>query len=138
MAVTRAEGLQAFVEAAEGQPVVWGADDCTSWCAAWVKEATGFDVPMLAEYGSLQEAHQRIDEAGGLDVLWTEALARVGIYSTPYDPVLGDVGIVRTAQFGNVGVIFAADGIALWRAETGTGLLRPRRRNIVKVWHLPE
>lgn len=134
---TRAELLQAHVEAVEGQPVVWGASDCTSWAASWVLAATGRAVPMLGAYASLDEAHALIDAAGGLDVLWTQALARAAIYLTPYEPTLGDVGIVDTASFGPVGVIFAANGTALWRAETGTALLRPRRRNIIKAWALP-
>lgn len=135
--MTRAELLQAHVEGVEGKPVVWGESDCTSWAAGWVKTVTGKDVPFLG-YSTLDEAHTLIDEAGGLDVLWTRALAQVGIYSTPYDPTLGDVGVVNTTRFGPVGVIFAQDGIALWRADNGTGLLRPRRRDIIKVWALPE
>lgn len=134
--MTREQQLQAFVEAVEGKPVEWGVDDCTSWCAAWVRDLTGRDVPFSAFYATLDEAHALIDEAGGLDVLWTEALAQADIFSTPYPPQLGDVGIVNTSRFGNVGVIFAQDGIALWRAEAGTGLLRPRARDIVKVWPL--
>lgn len=135
--MTRAELLQAHIEAVEASPVLWGESDCTSWAASWVKTATGKNVPFLATYSSLDEAHRLIDEAGGLDVLWTQALAQIGIFSTPYDAVLGDVGIVNTASFGPVGVIFAKDGVALWRAETGTALLRPRRRTIIKTWALP-
>lgn len=134
---TRAELLQGHIDAVEGKPVVWGESDCTSWAAGWVESVTGKAVPFLGAYSSLEEAHTLIDEAGGLDVLWTRALAQVGIYSTPYEPALGDVGVVKTT-FGSVGVIFAQDGIALWRADNGTGLLRPRRRDIIKVWALPE
>lgn len=135
--VTRATLLQAHVAAVEGATVQWGASDCTSWCAAWVLAATGKTVPFLGSYATLDEAHALIDAAGGLDVLWAQALARVGIHATPYAPQLGDVGIVNTSRFGHVGVIFAADGIALWRAEAGTALLRPRARDIIKVWALP-
>jgi len=136
--MTRAELLQQHVEAVEGKPVVWGESDCTSWPASWVELATGRKVPRLGAYTSLDEAHALIDEAGGLDVLWTRALAEADVFSTPvYAAALGDVGIVETT-FGKVGVIFAQDGVALWRAETGTALLRPRARNIVKIWALPE
>jgi len=135
--MTRAELLQQHVEAVEGRPVEWGVSDCTTWAAAWVERATGRRVPLLGTYSTLDEAHRLIDEAGGLEVLWTLALAEVDIFSTPYDPVLGDVGIVDTASFGPVGVVFGLDGIALWRAEAGTALLRPRRKTIVKVWALP-
>lgn len=134
---TRADLLQAHVAAVENKPVEWGVDDCTSWAAAWVLSATGKAVPFSASYASLDEAHALIDEAGGLDVLWMRALAQIGIWSTPYQPELGDVGVVNTASFGPVGVIFANDGVALWRAESGTGLLRPRKRDIVKAWSLP-
>ncbi|WP_353641314.1 hypothetical protein [Mesorhizobium sp. WSM2239] len=134
--MTRAEQLQAFVMAVEGKPVEWGRDDCTTWAAAWVKEVTGRAVPQLGSYATLEEAHTLIDEAGGLDVLWSMALAPLSIYETPDQPQLGDVGIVNTARLGHVGVIFAQDGIALWRAIEGTALLRPRSRDIVKVWHI--
>lgn len=136
--MTRAELLQAHIDAVEGKPVVWGESDCTSWAATWVSIVTGKTVPFLGAYSSIDDAHRLIDEAGGLDVLWNRALAQVNIVSTPYDPALGDIGIVDTASFGPVGVIFAHDGVALWRAETGTALLRPRRRTIIKVWALPE
>lgn len=136
--MTRAELLQQHVEAVEGHPVVWGESDCTTWPAAWIERATGRKVPMLGAYSTLDDAHRLIDEAGGLDVLWTRALAQVEIFSAPiYDAALGDVGIMRTST-GNVGVIFAADGTALWRAESGTAVIRPRAKNIVKVWALPE
>lgn len=135
--MTRAELLQGHIQVVEGKPVEWGVDDCTSWAAAWVFAAIGIEVPFLGSYSNLDEAHRLIDEAGGLDVLWTRALAQLNIYSTPYDPALGDVGIVDTASFGPVGVIFAQDGVALWRADTGTALLRPRRRTIIKTWALP-
>lgn len=134
---TRAELLQAHIAAVEGKPVEWGVSDCTAWAASWVLVATGKTVPRLGAYASLEEAHTLIDAAGGLDVLWTQAMAQIGIFATPYDPVLGDVGVVNTTSFGPVGVIFAQDGVALWRAETGTALLRPRSRDIVKVWALP-
>lgn len=135
--MTRADQLQAFVMAVEGKPVEWGRDDCTTWAAAWVKEITGKDVPLLGSYATLDEAHTLIDEAGGLDVLWTMALAPLGIFEAlPFEAKLGDVGIVNTSRLGHVGVIFAQDGIALWRAIQGTALLRPRARDIVKVWHI--
>lgn len=134
--MTRAEQLQSFVMAVEGKPVEWGQDDCTTWAAAWVKELTGKEVQMLSSYSTLEEAHTLIDEAGGLDVLWSMALAPLGIYEVIGQPQLGDVGIVSTARLGNVGVIFAQDGIALWRAIKGTALLRPRARDIIKAWHI--
>lgn len=136
--MTRAEQLQAFVDAVEGRPVEWGISDCTSWCAAWVQAIAGKQVPFLGTYSTLDEAHVLIDEAGGLDVLWTQALSRVNIYASPYPPLLGDVGIVNTSRLGPVGVIFAQDGIALWRADQGTALLRPRPRDIIKSWPLPQ
>ncbi|WP_315920452.1 DUF6950 family protein [Mesorhizobium sp. SP-1A] len=131
--------LQAHIEAVEGKPVVWGESDCTSWAASWVEKVTGDKPPFLAGYSSLEQAHALIDEAGGLDVLWGRSLSTIGIFSKPdYAAALGDIGIVDTASFGPVGVIFAQDGVALWRADNGTALLRPRSRNIVKVWNLSE
>lgn len=96
-------------------------------------------IEALAEIGITQEGGQLIGAPQGWAMMNAIKTAerKLAIYSTPYEPALGDVGVVNTRRFGPVGVIFAQDGIALWRADNGTGLLRPRRRDIIKVWALP-
>lgn len=136
--MTRAELLQEHVASVDGLSVTWGVDDCTAWAAAWVLKACGLEVPFSANYGSRDEALTIIDGSGGLEGLWSVALAKVGIYSTPYPPELGDVAVVGTSRYGAVGTIFAHDGIALWRSDAGVGILRPRRRDILRAWSLPE
>lgn len=135
--MTRAETLQAFVASVEGKPVAWRTDDCCAWPAEWVRTLTGRSVA-LPFYDSEEGAHALVDSVGGLDVLWTRLLAPLEIYATPFEPVLGDIGVVKTARYGDVGVIFAEDGIALWRASNGVALVRPRRSTMVKVWRMPE
>lgn len=128
------ETLRAYVVAAEGRTVVWGEDDCSAWCAQWVRAATGRPVE-IPEYATRDEAVRHIERAGGLVRLWSSALAHAGIYET-HAPQMGDVGVVATSRFGDVGVIFAADGIGLWRAANGTAIIRPRAREILGAWRV--
>lgn len=130
----RAELLKAFIESWKDVPVIWGESDCTAYAAKWVEIATGCAVPRLADYSSRDEALELISRYGGLLALWDEALAQAGIFENHYEPQLGDVAIVRTADHGDVGVIIANDGACILRTETGTRFLRPRA--FEKVWAL--
>ncbi|MEP9374991.1 hypothetical protein [Mesorhizobium sp. KR1-2] len=127
----RAARLQAYVDAVEGKTVEWSVDDCTSFAAGWVELISGIMVPRL-KFNNQDEAHSLIAGHGGLLPIWENALRNFPLRYEFDRPRLGDVGVVETSRFGEVGVIVAHDGIALWRAAKGTALLRPRR--FVKVW----
>ncbi|MGH6862446.1 MAG: DUF6950 family protein, partial [Phyllobacterium sp.] len=129
--MTRAERLQAYVEATEGRPVKWGVDDCTSWVASWICAELGVDLPRLP-FASRDDAHRIIHHFGSLDAIWRDRLK--GYANETSMPQLGDVGIVDTSRFGQVGVIFARDGHALWRAAHGTALLTPRPSSLITAW----
>lgn len=124
--------LSRHVSEVEGLPVEWGVNDCTMWAAEWFERVKGYGLD-LAPYASRQEAHELIDNAGGLDALWGHALA--GHLERRYvDPQLGDVGVIQSRLFGQVGGIFGDDGIFFWRSDKGTALLRPRPSTIISVW----
>lgn len=126
------EALRAYVEAAHGEPVVWGASDCSAWSAQWVRHITGRDMT-LPRWETSEEAYALIAEAGSLDVLWTDALLTTSLRVTG-DPQPGDVGVIDTGRFGQVGGIFLDGGYFAWRAENGTRFLIPRQ--IVKAWSI--
>ncbi|KQW62857.1 MULTISPECIES: hypothetical protein [unclassified Ensifer] len=125
-----AEELRRFLEEAQNEPCVWGASDCSRWAASWVARVRGKDVPLPC-WATKEEAHDLIAQAGSLEQLWSEALFVFGLRECGA-PQLGDVGIIETARFGQVGGIFIAGGYFAWRAEMGVIYLTPRQ--IVKAW----
>lgn len=131
--MTRAERLNAFIEAAAGVPAVWGRDgsDCTSWPTRWVETLRDLRLP-LPHYDSEAEGRAMLEEAGGLEPLWRDVLGRAGIYET-WDPQLGDVGLVRMS-WGASGCIFGLAGVAFIRGRVGVHALGPRRKEIIATW----
>jgi hypothetical protein len=124
--------LHEHVASVEDKPVEWGADDCTMWAAGWFRRVKGRALD-LEPYGSRDEALALIEGAGDLATLWTAALD--GHLAEQYgEPEFGDVGVIASRMFGQVGGIFGDDGVFFWRAERGTALLRPRTSTIVKIW----
>ena len=121
-----------LIEELEGKPAEWGVNDCTMWAATWFQRVHGRRLP-LAAYGSEDEARRLIAEAGTLADLWAKALD--GHLLERYgEPEFGDVGVITSRLFGQVGGIFGDDGMFFWRSARGTALLRPRRDTIIKVW----
>lgn len=124
--------LKQFVLDWKDIPVVWGESDCTAYAAKWVELVTGRQVTKLASYSSREEAYSVINEFDRLSVIWDEALEKIGIFERYDEPQIGDVAIVRTADFGDIGVIVANNGACLVRTENGTRFMRPR--SFIKVW----
>lgn len=127
----RQKRLKAHVARIAGKPCEWGVDDCTRWAADWVEQERGIDLKPPVYAGEV-EARALIARAGGLLPLWAGRLARAGIFETDL-PAYGDVGLVET-RLGPVGLIFAHDGIGVWRADLGATLLRPR--SLLKAWSI--
>lgn len=125
--------LRAFVEEYDGKPVVYGVDDCAPFAGSWVERATGRNLRLPA-YDSRDGGQALIRSAGGLLDLCDGLMADAGFGERYGDPLLGDVGILRTNAFGDVGGIFAHAGHFLWRHAEGVGILVPRPRYILKVW----
>lgn len=127
--MTRAERLQAFVKAAENEPIVWGKTDCCSWPTQWVKEETGCALA-LPIYRSRDEAQALIKRAGSLLAIVDRLMAGAGFGKTDF-PVLGDVGVVALSD-RDVGVIFAEGGFAVWRGDRGSAFIKPRK--VLAAW----
>lgn len=129
--------LRRHIASREGAVLTFGIDDCSADCAAWVKAECGYDVPLPA-YTSEAEAKRLIARAGGLLALWEEALSDFrfrGFHPTVQrPPLIGDIGLVDTADVGPVGVIFAHGGYAYWRHDGGYQVLTPSPDVIVKAW----
>lgn len=128
-----AEPLRVFLEEAQTSESVWGVSDCSKWAAAWVELLHPGRKLALPRWSSRQEAHQLIEVAGSLERLWSDALAMFGLFETGR-PQLGDVGIIDTGRYGQVGGIFLHGEYFAWRARTGVAFLVPR--TIVKAWSI--
>nr|BDD45595.1 hypothetical protein 11 [Chromatiales bacterium]BDD46442.1 hypothetical protein 12 [bacterium] len=125
--------LRTYVEGFDGKPVAYGLDDCAPFAGKWVEMATG-RVLAIPRYDSREGGQELIRKAGGLVDLCDSLMFDAGFGERYDDPQLGDVGILRTHAFGDVGGIFAHAGIFLWRHAEGVGVVVPRPRYIQKVW----
>jgi hypothetical protein len=130
MTAGREKTLATFLERFDGKPVEWGVDDCSAVAHLWLREL-GFDLA-FPRYSSRDEAHALIAQAGSLASIWSDALADAGIFERAGQPAPGDIGIVDTRRFGQVGVIYGAGGICCWRKEGGFFWMVPRRA--VRIW----
>ena len=135
--MSRAEQLKAFIETFHGRAVSFGVDDCAPFAALWIDHATGCKVRLPA-YDSRDGGQELIRQAGGLVEVCEPCLAAACIRERWGSAQLGDVGVLRTAGFGDVGGIFGVGGYFFWRHAEGVAVLRPRERYILKVWALPE
>jgi len=120
-------------EVADTEPV-YGVDDCSAWPAQWVANITGrtLDMPV---WHSRAEAEAMMDDAGGLMPIWDQVLGPAGFGVRAGMPRFGDVGVIKTFGFRDVGVIFCELGSAAWRAHRGgVRFLAPRHHTILKVW----
>lgn len=124
--------IEEYIKSWNDEPIVWGKSDCSAWAAKWYELATG-NKPNLPTYASKAEADELIEKAGGLVPLWEAALEGFG-HKRYGDPELGDVGIIITKRFGDVGGIFGERGIFFWRSENGFAPLQPRTKTIKKIW----
>jgi len=124
----------AYAEASINEPTVWGESDCTAWARRWVEQIHGKRMK-LPKWCSKEQALAYIEKAGSLENLWSPAVESYGLRVRYGEPQAGDVGIIKTHLFPQVGGIFLAHGLFAWRAEPhGARVIRPRPKTIVKVW----
>lgn len=85
-----------------------GGDDCTTFCAAWVFEATGKDpaADLRGTYFAADDAEAVLQAAGGLESLVGAKLGALG-FQRVQQPQDGDIGII-CAMAG-----FNADGASV-------------------------
>ena len=126
--------LRAFLEEENVQPPVWGRSDCSATPVMWARRL-GYDV-RLPTYSSREEAHGIIARHGSLVAAWDHFLAGTGIVERFGEPELGDVAVVDTRLYGQVGGILARGRIlAIRRDEGGFAWFGPVRQ-FEKVWAL--
>lgn len=125
--------LRTYIEGFDGKPVTYGLDDCAPFAGKWVEMATGRKLA-IPHYDSREGGQELILRAGGMVELCDGLMNEAGFGERYGEPQFGDVGILRTHAFGDVGGIFAHGGIFLWRHADGVGVVCPRARYIQKVW----
>ncbi len=120
----------------------WGGvvgDDCTTWCASWVRERTGIDpaAALRGTYSTEIGAHRLIARAGGLVALVEPTLLPIGLVRTD-EPTDGDVAIVRAASFDGTTVseISAIKFGPLW-AMLSPGRVVAKKADLVAAWRFP-
>lgn len=117
----RGERLRAFVAGVQGKDASW--DECSTWPAQWVADEIGraFDWP---DYGSEEEGRAIVEAAGGLAGLWGQVARQIGLHEISVDrPSLGDVGIIETTRWGQVGGIFCWGGGIFVRSQVGASAI---------------
>lgn len=136
MEISLTDRLNAFLSLYEGKPVTWGVDDCSACPALWVREATGrrVDYPTYRTEG---EALALKHANGGLVPIWSDRLGRIGIFERFTDPACGDVAIIETRLWGEIGGIVLSGGVMAIRKHGPDGVggwhpLRPRQ--FARVW----
>jgi len=127
--VTKVDRLKAFLEATGAHPVIWGVDDCSAAPVAWMAQETGKRI-RLPTYSNRDEAQAVIASFGGLSSAW-ESIAREHGIPERYEAnaQLGDVAVIQTRIYGEIGCIVAAGRIACCRlADGGWHMLGPVRQ----------
>jgi Domain of unknown function (DUF6950) len=134
--MNRRKRLTEFSQRLDGEPFIYGENDCSMFPAQWVADITGKELN-LPFYDNREAAMDLITKAGGLVNVWSEILEPCGFQQRFDVPDYGDIGVVETRKFGDVGVIFLDFGIACWRTESGkVALFTPRMKTILKMWRI--
>lgn len=133
MNIELTEKMDAFLAEIAGSPLVWGESDCTMQAHNWVVHSTGVQ-PNTIQYSSEQEAHRLIEEKGGLENIWFEAMSPH--FRQVAQANYGDVGIIGLTGGKKVGCIFVAGGAAVLRTHNGTQFLSPTQKYIHQIWGL--
>lgn len=114
----RAERLRAFIERIGNGPFEWGASDCTSVPVEWINEECGTNIRM-PEYHDRESAHAIIASYGGLANAWASMASQHGVRERFGEPELGDVAVIDTRLYGQIGGIVASHRVLYVRLENG-------------------
>lgn len=125
--------LRTLAELLNGVQCEYGINDCSMFPAQWVADITDKELN-LPYYDTPESGKKIIDASGGLVNVWSNILEPAGFQQCHNTPVFGDVGVIKTRAFDDVGVIFCDLGLALWRTPDGTTFISPRAKTILKVW----
>lgn len=127
-----AERLSAFLRTISDEPVEWGRNDCSAVPQRWLIE-NGI-VPELPVYQSRDEAHAIIDRHGSLVAAWDWCLRNDPLPERYAAPRLGDIAVVDTRLYGQIGGIVAEGGILVIRRDDGGFHWFGPVRRFEKIW----
>lgn len=126
------EKLSAFLCVIAGESVEWGRNDCSSVPHRWLRE-NGIPAELPA-YKSRDEAHAIIAQHGSLVATWDWCLRGDPLRERYDDPRLGDIAVVDTRLYGQIGGIVAQGGILVIRKDDGGFHWFGPVRRFEKVW----
>jgi hypothetical protein len=124
--------LDAFAREMDGRPVSWGENDCSAAPALWLRRL-GWKVA-LPIYRSREEAHAIIAAHGSLAATWENCISGSGMAVRIGEPQLGDVAVIETRLFGQIGGIVASGSILLVRQDDGGWRWFGPARRFAEVW----
>jgi hypothetical protein len=126
--------LAAFLEKHDGRPVKWGDTDCSAIPHKWLA-TLGFEI-FLPVYRSRDEAHGIIEKHGSLVATWDWCLAQStnAPGERTDDPMLGDIAVIDTRLYRQIGGILAAGNILIVMKDDGRFQWFGPVRRFAKVW----
>lgn len=130
--ITRPERLHAFMERAAGE-VVWGVNDCTAAPVTWLAGEIGKALP-LPSYTSREEALAIIAKHGTLADTWSAFADKYGVAERYGEPEFGDIGVIDTRLYGQIGGIITTSRVMLLRRDDGNWHALGPVRRFVKVF----
>lgn len=142
IAMRKAAALDAHLDRALENLAFWGVCDCILWPADWVVVSGWPDpaAPWRGRYRTALGAGRIAASAGGLEPMWLEQAARIGLAQTDR-PIAGDVGLLRRETRGCgptlrgiVGGIYLGGGE--WASRTPGGV-RTGRAKAIRAWRVP-
>ena len=149
------DAMDAFLEAAAGRALDWGAWDCLLIPSDWAIVSGHSDLAgeWRGRYSTALGAARIVSRHGGLQALSAMAAARAGLPMTSA-PRLGDIGLMRTAAAPDVppevlrslglwvpaplrglsGAVCIGGGN--WATSSGRGVAMFQRPEIVTAWRV--
>lgn len=132
--MSRAERLQAYIDATSGRPII-GTDDCGPWVMRWVSAETNENIK-LPSYKTRDAGYAIARKAGGLVKLADQLFSPFAIERCWSEPELGDVAVVKLSD-RETAAIFCAGGIVALRGErSGVMFLKPKQEHILRTWSI--
>lgn len=126
------EILAEFLDEMDGQPVKWGKTDCSATPHRWLARL-GI-VADLPAYRSREEAHAIIAKHGDLLATWDWCLRDTVLGERIGAPQLGDIAVIDTRLYRQIGGIVASGGILIVRKDDGQFQWFGPVRRFAKVW----
>lgn len=126
------EKLSAFLRAIADEQVVWGRSDCSAVPQRWlIENSIAAELPV---YHSRDEAHAIIARHGSLVATWDWCLRGDPLPERHAAPRLGDIAVVDTRLYGQIGGVIAEGGILVIRRDDGGFHWFGPVRRFEKVW----